>query len=111
MAPGDITFLTMPWVERGDGENVLVDEAAAVPLWQSIAADVPWIKPRSRGRRLVFEEVRHHGAAEQITVRVLNGSGVAGRAAEVAAALEAQGFTIASVGTRTVRLRHHRDPP
>lgn len=98
IAPSDITFLTMPWVERGDGENVLVDEAGATPLWQSIAADVPWIKPKksSGGGQSPKSDITVE--PEQITIRVLNGSGVAGRAAEVAAALEAQGFTIASIG-------------
>ncbi len=97
IAPGDIAFLTMPWVERGDGENVLVDEEGTQPLWQSIADDVPWIKPKSStttssGRADLTVQ------PDEVTVRVLNGSGVAGRAAEVAAALEAQGFAVASVG-------------
>ncbi len=97
MAPGDIAFLTMPWLERGDGENVVVDEEGAAPLWQSIKDDVPWIKPKkpsSSGSGSTKVTV----APADITVRVLNGSGVAGRAAEVAAALEAQGFTIAEIG-------------
>ena len=97
MAPGDIAFLTMPWLERGDGENVVVDEEGAAPLWQSIKDDVPWIKPKkpsSSGSGSAKVTV----APADITVRVLNGSGVAGRAAEVAAALEAQGFTIAEIG-------------
>lgn len=97
IAPGDIAFLTMPWVERGDGENVLVDEEGTQPLWQSIADDVPWIKPKSStttssGRADLTVQ------PDEVTVSVLNGSGVAGRAAEVAAALEAQGFAVASVG-------------
>lgn len=99
MAPGDIAFLTMPWVERGDGENVLVDEASAAPLWQSMAQDAPWIKPKKSSADSSTD--RQTGITvqpEQITVRVLNGSGVAGRAAEVAAALEAQGFTVAEIG-------------
>ena len=97
MAPGDIAFLTMPWVERGDGENVLVDQAAAAPIWQSIAADVPWIKPKRSGTSTSKKSDLTVQPAE-ITVRVLNGSGVAGRAAEVAAALEAQGFIVSQVG-------------
>lgn len=99
MAPGDIAFLTMPWVERGDGENVLVDEASAAPLWQSMAQDVPWIKPKkASGGSPTDQKTDITVQPEQITVRVLNGSGVAGRAAEVAAALEAQGFTVAEIG-------------
>lgn len=112
MAPGDITFLTMPWVERGDGENVLVDEAAAAPLWQSIAADTPWIKPKKTASTPKPEPTKLAVQPEDVTVRVLNGSGVAGRAAEVAAALEAQGFTVAEIGDAdnsdyaTTEIRH-----
>jgi LCP family protein required for cell wall assembly len=99
IAPGDIAFLTMPWVERGDGENVLMDEAGAQPLWQSIANDVPWIKPKSSAPSASASAGPELDVQPQdITVKVLNGSGVAGRAAEVAAALEAQGFTVTSVG-------------
>ena len=113
IAPGDITFLTMPWVERGDGENVLVDEAAAVPLWRSIIDDVPWIKPKKSsggGQSPVKSDITVQ--PEQITIRVLNGSGVAGRAAEVAAALEAQGFTVSEIADAdrpdyaTTQIRH-----
>lgn len=112
MAPGDIAFLTMPWVERGDGENVLVDEAAAAPIWKSIADDVPWIKPKKSGGQARPESSDLTVAPDQITVRVLNGSGIAGRAAEVAAALEAQGFTVAEIGDAnrpdyaTTEIRH-----
>lgn len=113
MAPGDIAFLTMPWVERGDGENVLMDEAAAAPLWQSIADDVPWIKPRkSNGGSSASTRPEITVQPEEVTVRVLNGSGVAGRAAEVAAALEAQGFTVVEIGDAdrpdyaTTEIRH-----
>ena len=113
MAPGEIAFLTMPWVERGDGENVLVDEAAAAPLWQSIANDVPWIKPKkSNAGSSASDKPAFTVQPEQVTVRVLNGSGVAGRAAEVAAALEAQGFTVAEIGDAdrpdyaTTEIRH-----
>ncbi len=113
MAPGDIAFLTMPWIERGDGENVLVDEAAAAPLWQSIADDVPWIKPKKSSTGSSASQKPDIAVQpEQITVRVLNGSGVAGRAAEVAAALEAQGFTVAEIGDAdrpdyaTTEIRH-----
>lgn len=101
MSPGQIAFLTMPWLERGDGENVIVDEEGAAPLWKSMADDTPWIKPKkanpspsgsasSTASTLVVPPT-------EISVRVLNGSGIAGRAAEAAAALEAQGFTITEI--------------
>ena len=112
MAPGDIAFLTMPWVERGDGENVLVDEEGAAPLWTSIADDVPWIKPKKSASASKPNASDLTVQPEQVTIRVLNGSGVAGRAAEVAAALEAQGFAVAEIGDAdrsdyaTTEIRH-----
>ncbi len=101
MAPGDIAFLTMPWVERGDGENVLVDAEQAPLVWQSMANDEPWIKPKKSASASKSKEQVDNGLTvvpEEITVRVLNGSGVAGRAAEVAAALEAEGYTVVEIG-------------
>lgn len=116
LSPSDIAFLTMPWVERGDGENVLVDEASAQPLWQSMADDVPWIKPKSADST-AGSSTRSDFTVQpqQISVRVLNGSGVAGRAAEVAAALEAQGFIVTEVGDAdasdypSTQIRHSAD--
>lgn len=101
MAPGDIAFLTMPWVERGDGENVLVDNENAAAVWESMALDQPWIKPKKTGTNSNTKKKTDSDlsvAPTEITVRVFNGSGVAGRAAEVAAALEAQGFTVVEIG-------------
>lgn len=97
MAPGDIAFLTMPWLERGDGENVVVDEEGAAPVWQSMRDDVAWIKPKKAGTTGSGTS-KITVAPSDITVRVLNGSGIAGRAAEAAAALEAQGFTVTEIG-------------
>jgi hypothetical protein len=91
-----------------------VDEASAAPLWQSIADDVPWIKPKKSSGTSPSPTKKPDITVqpEEITVRVLNGSGVAGRAAEVAAALEAQGFTVTEIGDAdsstyaTTEIRH-----
>lgn len=128
MKPSDITFLTMPWYERGDGENVVMDGEAAEPLWQSIRDDVPWLKPKKSASSSPSPSPSASASAspttseasfadltivpENIAVRVLNGSGVPGRAAEVAAALEAQGFTIVEISDAdrndytTTEIRH-----
>ena len=104
MAPGDIAFLTMPWVERGDGENVIVDNENAAAVWASMANDEPWIKPKKSSPTTASASANTKSDSsltvppDEITVRVLNGSGVGGRAAEVAAALEAEGFTVAEIG-------------
>lgn len=113
MAPGDIAFLTMPWVERGDGENVVVDEEGAAPLWESMATDTAWIKPKKTSPSSTSNDKSDLTVAPgEVTVRVLNGSGIAGRAAEVASALEAQGFTVSEIADAdrsdyvTTEIRH-----
>jgi hypothetical protein len=93
--PENVTFLTMPWVERGDGANVIIDTERAALVWASIANDQPWLKPRSKKRDSGDSELTV--APSQISVQVLNGSGVAGRAGEVAAALTAMGYTVVNV--------------
>ena len=118
MAPGDITFLTMPWVPRGDGENVVIDEKGSAPLWASIADDAPWIKPKKSTVTASASASPSTSGSDltvapgEISLRILNGSGVSGRAAEVAAALEAQGFTISEIADAdrgdytTTEIRH-----
>lgn len=113
MAPGDIAFLTMPWVERGDGENVVVDEEGAAPLWTSMATDTPWIKPKKSSTASGSDDKSDLTVAPaDVTVRVLNGSGIAGRAAEAASALEAQGFIVSEIADAdrsdyvTTEIRH-----
>jgi LCP family protein required for cell wall assembly len=93
--PEDITFLTMPWLERGDGANVVIDTERAAGLWASIADDVPWLTPKKESGGSTDS-----GAvvsASDISLRVLNGSGIAGRAGQVAALLSGQGFTIVDI--------------
>jgi LCP family protein required for cell wall assembly len=113
MSPGNIAFLTMPWVERGDGENVVIDEAGAAPIWESIRSDTPWLKPKKPSSNSTIKASDLTVQPSQVSVRVLNGSGVAGRAAEVAAELQAQGFTVAEVADAdradyaTTEIRHN----
>lgn len=46
--PKRVHFLTVPWVPRGDGENVVVDESTAAPLWEKLQRD-EWTKSRNSG--------------------------------------------------------------
>lgn len=98
--PGDITFLTMPWVERGDGANVVMDEQRAAKVWQSIADDVPWKKPRrtSSSDSTGADTEALTVSPSSVLVTVLNGSGVAGRAGETSQVLGTAGFVIVNVG-------------
>lgn len=97
--PSDITFLTMPWVERGDGANVVMDDERASRVWQSIADDVPWKKPRRTSDTGSSSDADTLTVApSSILVTVLNGSGVAGRAGETSQVLASAGFVIVNVG-------------
>ena len=103
--PGDITFLTMPWVERGDGANVVMDTDRAAKVWQSIAEDVPWKNPRRTTESSSDNNSGDTSEADILTVSpsnilvtVLNGSGVAGRAGETSQVLASAGFVIVNVG-------------
>jgi len=93
--PENVTFLTMPWVERGDGSNVLVDNERAATLWASIANDEAWLTPRRSKNNNAEPDLTV--APAQISVRVLNGSGIPGRAGEVAAELTNMGYTVVAV--------------
>lgn len=94
--PSDITFLTMPWVERGDGANVVMDTQRAAALWASINDDVPWKKPK-RDRPEPAEGTSITIPPSSVSLVVLNGSGVAGRAGETSTLLGSAGFVIVGV--------------
>jgi len=94
LQPKNVTFLTIPWKNRGDGANVLIDQPAAQPILDAIANDTPWPPPAARS---AARPLRTPPAS--ITVRVLNATGTSGEATTVAAQLRALGFLVSSVGT------------
>ncbi len=106
LKPANITFVTVPWKDRGDGENVVIDTAAAQPLFDAIKNDTPWPAAATTtpiastttpstsptANPLVMEPSHIH-------VKVLNGTGKPGMAKTVAASLAAEGFVIEGVDT------------
>ena len=104
LTPSKIAFMTVPWIPKGDNENVLWDTAKADPIWQSMKNDTVYppqaVKPTPNpststspsGDPLTTPPSRIH-------VRVLNGSGVSGQARKAADQLTAMGFIVTSVGT------------
>ncbi len=91
----NITFVTMPWVTRGDGANVLMNVSKTQPILDAMNADTVWPVPSAQvpaGQPAVTVE------PSSIRVKVLNGSGVKGAAAKAATELRAQGFNVVSVG-------------
>ena len=96
LKPANVTFLTIPWKDRGDGSNVLIDTGQAQPILDAIAADKPWPPPAlsSAGTAKPLKT-----PPSQVRVKVLNASGTAGEATKVANALAALGFQVVGVGT------------
>ena len=91
MKPSQISFVTLPWLPRGDNANVLVDTERIAPIVAAINADTPWPAKKPSGQPRLTK------APEQISVLVLNGSGRPGLAKKAAAALAEEGFTVVDV--------------
>jgi len=98
--PSKVTFLTIPWLDRGDGENVLVNQDKFNPIRDAINNDTPWPVAASAttagGRPLKT-------SPSAISVRVVNASGTPGLGATVTAALRAQGYTVVSTTTASAK--------
>lgn len=90
LRPNQITFVTMPWIPRGDNATVAINEVKAAPLWEAIANDTSW--PPARPAEQPVLRV----APEDIRVNVLNASGTRGLAKRVARQLRAQGYNVVS---------------
>jgi len=95
LSPRAIKFMTVPWVPRGDGENVVWEASKADKIWQAFRDDTPYPAKTSTpsGQKPLTV------APNQIRVKVLNGSGVSGRARQVADQLAKMGFVIAGIGS------------
>lgn len=88
VSPQNIGFLTVPWVPREDGENVVIDQEKAAAVWASMKSDTQYIAPKTtKAPELPL-------APGDVSVRVLNGSGVPGKGGTVADALSQLGFAV-----------------
>ncbi len=100
LKPAQVTFLTLPWKDRGDGANVLVDTAQAQPILDAIAADKPWPPAPTAGpTTTIFQGRALKTPPSQVHVKVINATGTTGAAAKAAAALTALGFKVVGTGT------------
>ena len=95
LSPSKVQFVTIPWVSRGDGENVVIYPAKADPILESMRSDTAW-PPKST---TPAGQPPLTTAASDIRIKVLNGSGTPGLGTKAAAALTKQGFVVTSVGT------------
>ena len=91
----NIQFKTLPWTPRPDGATVQMDVAKATPLFEAMKSDAAYpptaTKPSDGGAALTVP-------ASEISVQVLNGSGISGLATAVANELTAAGFKVVGVG-------------
>ena len=95
VTPSMVKFMTVPWVPKGDNENVLWDDSRANKIWQAFRTDTPY-PPKTTapsGQKALTV------APSKIYVKVLNGSGVSGRAKLAASELEKLGFVVVGIGT------------
>jgi LCP family protein required for cell wall assembly len=94
LSPKDVKFMTVPWTGRGDGENV-VWTSAADKIWTAFKNDTPYPPATTvpAGQKALTVK------PSDISVQVLNGSGVTGRGKSVAAELQKLGFVVVGVGT------------
>jgi LCP family protein required for cell wall assembly len=110
MKPQDVTFVTIPWRDRGDGENVLISYGAANPILNAIRLDQPYPPTTTSPAPTPSDTSSPSPSASSnplqtppsaVHVRVLNASGVNGAAQRAADALAKLGFQVDSVGTAT----------
>lgn len=95
--PRDITFMTTPWVVNPDDPNTVVwNTEKTDPLWDAIVNDDPY--PPEPPKPTVIDGKPLSVPPEEISVRVLNGTGADGIATSAAAELEAEGFVVVGIG-------------
>lgn len=97
ITPSRVTFVTLPWKPRGDDATVVVNEAEAQQIFDAIKNDAPW--PAATASTASPSSSPLKTAPSAVHVRVLNATGTAGRATEVAAELAKQGFVVDGIGT------------
>lgn len=95
MSPSDITFLTMPFRYNDDGATVSPDPNLTALLWQTIEDDGTWppspTVPAGQTTPLTV-------APADISVTVLNGTGLDGAATKAADALTKMDYKVVETG-------------
>ena len=104
LTPKDVKFMTVPWVSRGDNENVLWVDSKASKIWSAFRNDTPYPpKPVTTPNTTPPGQKPLTVAPSQIKVIVLNGSGITGRARTAADELTALGFTVVKVANASMK--------
>ncbi len=97
LKPANVTFVTLPWTPNGDGATVSANTKRARSIWEALANDTSWpptgVKDDSESTQPLLKT-----KPESIRVNVLNGTGVTGKAKEVAKQLRKAGYNVQEVG-------------
>jgi len=94
--PKDITFMTTPWiVNPADPNTVLWDTPKTNKLWRAIRTDADYPPPKPKPTIVDGQPLTALPA--DTSVRVLNGTGVAGAATKAAAELSKAGYSVIGV--------------
>ncbi|MGH3343388.1 MAG: LCP family protein [Carbonactinosporaceae bacterium] len=100
LRPNEITFLTVPVYDRADGATVAFSEPAASDIFDALNRDepLPGSKEAKKLRQMRVAKSKLTVPPEQIQVRVLNGTKVAGMAGRTSEKLAELGFEVVEVG-------------
>ena len=110
LRPDDITFVTMPWLDSGDGATIVPNWTKLNPILHALGNDTPWPPPATKGA----DGQKLTVAPEKIVVDVHNATGTDGTGSTAAQALAGQGFSVGVVNARdkaaaTTVIRHSPD--
>ena len=96
LSPDDITFVTMPWADSGDGATIVPDWDKFTPILEALKSDSPWPPAPTKGadgKKLTV-------APEDIVVDVHNATGIDGMGTRAAEDLAGQGFALGVINAR-----------
>ncbi len=93
MRPGDVTFVTLPWLPSGDGATIVTDRAKAEQIWSALRTEQPWPPPPTRG----VDGKKLKAAPATVRVNIRNATGRQGQATLAANSLSSQGFRVGAL--------------
>ncbi|MGH3344113.1 MAG: LCP family protein [Carbonactinosporaceae bacterium] len=100
LRPNEITFLTVPVYDRADGATVAFSEPSASEIFDALNRDdpLPGSKEAKKLQQMRVAKSKLTVPPEQIKVRVLNGTKVAGMAGRTSEKLAELGFDVVEIG-------------
>lgn len=101
MKPNEVKFMTVPWLPKGDGANIVWAPKAS-RIWTAFRNDTPYPPASSTTTTTPTGQAPLTVSPKKIRVKVLNGTGVTGAARKAADQLAALGYVVVGVATAPV---------